>query len=118
MSLNDIMSLNQMILCSKLKNSLCKTVTKSQLVTKSNVTKSRLHCIACLIVNLPQLMFPVLLMWNINFTLHSVKVKEKNNNVPLCCSLLNLVVTFSNFANYNTTLKIYSCRKMGARIIS
>ena len=34
-----------MILCSKLKNGLCKIVTKSQVVTKFNVTKSRLHCI-------------------------------------------------------------------------
>ena len=33
-----------MILCSKLKKGLCKTVTKSQVVTKFNVTKSRLHC--------------------------------------------------------------------------
>ena len=34
-----------MILCSILKNVLCKIVTKSQVVTKFNVTKSRLHCI-------------------------------------------------------------------------
>ena len=34
------MSLNQMILCSKLKNGLCKIDTKSQFVTKS-----RLHCL-------------------------------------------------------------------------
>ena len=34
-----------MILCSKLKNGLCKIVTKSLVVTKFNVTKSRLHCI-------------------------------------------------------------------------
>jgi hypothetical protein len=33
-----------MILCRKLKNVLCKIVTKSQVVTKFNVTKSRLHC--------------------------------------------------------------------------
>ena len=33
-----------MILCSKLKNGLWKIVTKSQVVTKFNVTKSRLHC--------------------------------------------------------------------------
>ena len=33
-----------MILCSKFKNGLCKIVTKSQIVTKYNVTKSRLHC--------------------------------------------------------------------------
>ena len=33
-----------MILCSKLKNGLCKIVIKSQVVTKFNVTKSRLHC--------------------------------------------------------------------------
>ena len=33
-----------MMSCSKLKNGLCKIVTKSQVVTKSNVTKSRLHC--------------------------------------------------------------------------
>ena len=33
-----------MILCSKLKNGLCKVVTKSHVVTKFNVTKSRLHC--------------------------------------------------------------------------
>ena len=33
-----------MILCSKLKNDLCKIVTKSEVVTKFNVTKSRLHC--------------------------------------------------------------------------
>ena len=38
------MSLNRMILCSKLKKGLCKTVIKSQVVTKFNVTKSRLHC--------------------------------------------------------------------------
>ena len=38
------MSLNQMVLCSKLKNGLCKIVTQSQVVTKLNVTKSRLHC--------------------------------------------------------------------------
>ena len=39
------MSLKQMILCSKLKNGLWKLVTISQVVTKLNVTKSRLHCI-------------------------------------------------------------------------
>ena len=33
-----------MFLCSKWKNGLCKRVTKSQGVTKFNVTKSRLHC--------------------------------------------------------------------------
>ena len=33
-----------MILCSKLKNGICKIVTKLQVVTKFNVTKSRLHC--------------------------------------------------------------------------
>ena len=32
-----------MILCSKLKNGLYKIVTKSQVVTKFNVTKLRLH---------------------------------------------------------------------------
>ena len=37
------MTLNQMLLCSKLKNGLCKIVTKSQVVTKFDVTKSRLH---------------------------------------------------------------------------
>ena len=44
LSLNRIMSLNRMLLCSKMKNGLCKIVTKSQVVTKFNVTKSRLHC--------------------------------------------------------------------------
>ena len=39
LSLNRIMSLNWIILCSKLKNGLCKIVLKSQVVTKS-----RLHC--------------------------------------------------------------------------
>ena len=40
------MSLNRMILCSKLKNDLGhRIVTKSQVVTKFNVTKSRLHCL-------------------------------------------------------------------------
>ena len=34
-----------MILSNKLENDLCKIVTKSQDVTKCNVTKSRLHCI-------------------------------------------------------------------------
>ena len=34
-----------MILCSELKNGLRKIVTKSQVVTKFNLTKSRLHCI-------------------------------------------------------------------------
>ena len=43
MSLNRIMSLNRM-LCSKSKNGLWKIVTKSQVVTKLDVTKSRLHC--------------------------------------------------------------------------
>ena len=43
-SLNCMMSLNQMILCSILKKRFCKTVTKSQFVTKFDVTKSRLHC--------------------------------------------------------------------------
>ena len=38
------MSLNILLLCSKLKNGLWKIVTKSQVVTKFNVTKSRLHC--------------------------------------------------------------------------
>ena len=33
LSLNCIMSLNRMILCSKLKNGLCKMVNKSQVVT-------------------------------------------------------------------------------------
>ena len=32
------------LICSKLKNDLCKIVTRSQVVTKFNVTKSRLHC--------------------------------------------------------------------------
>ena len=31
-----------------MKNGLCKIVTKSQVVTKVDVTKSRLHCIALL----------------------------------------------------------------------
>ena len=39
-----IMSLNRMSLRSKLKNGLCKIVPKSQVVTKFNVTKSRLPC--------------------------------------------------------------------------
>ena len=42
------LSLNWMILCSKLKNEnrkIWKIVTKSHVVTKFNVTKSRLHCI-------------------------------------------------------------------------
>ena len=34
-----------MILCSILRNGLCKIVTKSQIVTKFNVTESKLHCI-------------------------------------------------------------------------
>ena len=38
-----MMSLNRMILFSKLKNGLCKIVTKSQVVIKFNVTESRLH---------------------------------------------------------------------------
>ena len=33
-----------MILCSKLKKGLSKIVTKSEVFTKFNVTKSRLHC--------------------------------------------------------------------------
>ena len=45
LSLNCIMSLNRMILCSKLKNGLWKIVTESKVVTKFNITKSRLHCI-------------------------------------------------------------------------
>ena len=40
------MSLNRIILCSKLKNGLCKIVAKSKVVTKFNVTKLRLHCIS------------------------------------------------------------------------
>ena len=40
------MSLNRMILCTKLKNGLCQIVTKSQVVTKFNVSKSRLHCMS------------------------------------------------------------------------
>ena len=43
-----------MILYSKLKNGLCKIVTKSQVVTKFNVTKSRLHCI-CISVSIQNL---------------------------------------------------------------
>ena len=39
------MSLNRMIVSSTMKNGLCKIVTKSQIVTKFNVTESRLHCI-------------------------------------------------------------------------
>ena len=50
LSLNCIMSLNLMILCSKLKIGLCKIVTKSQVVTKFNITKSRLHCILLSII--------------------------------------------------------------------
>ena len=38
------MSLNILFLCSKLKNGLLKIVKKLQVVTKFNVTKSRLHC--------------------------------------------------------------------------
>ena len=38
-----------MILCYKLKNGLCKIVTTSQVVTKFNVTKSRLHCTVLLL---------------------------------------------------------------------
>ena len=34
-----------MLLYSKMKNVLCKIVTKSQVVTRFNVTESRLHCI-------------------------------------------------------------------------
>ena len=43
-TLGRIMSQNRMTLCSKWKNNLCKIVTKSWVVTKFNVTKSRLHC--------------------------------------------------------------------------
>ena len=39
-----------MSLCSKLKNVLCKIVTKTQVVTKFTVTKSRLHC-TCKVAN-------------------------------------------------------------------
>jgi hypothetical protein len=46
LSLNCIMSLNLMILYIKLKNGLFKIVTKSQVVTKFNVTISRLPCIS------------------------------------------------------------------------
>ena len=38
-----------MIFCNKWKNCLCKIVPKSQVVTKFNVTKSRLHCTATLV---------------------------------------------------------------------
>ena len=48
LSLNRRMSLNRMLICSKMKNGLCKIVTKSQVVTKFNVTKSRLHCMRVL----------------------------------------------------------------------
>jgi hypothetical protein len=41
---------NRMVLCSKLKNGLCKIVAKSQVVTKFNVTKSRLHCISLQVI--------------------------------------------------------------------
>ena len=41
-----------MILCSKFKNGLCKMFIKLQVVTKFNVTKSRLHCTRNLIVSL------------------------------------------------------------------
>ena len=35
-----------MTLCSKFKIGLCEIVTKSQVVTKFNVTKSILHCLS------------------------------------------------------------------------
>ena len=38
------MSLNGIIQCGKLKNSLCRIATKSQVVTEFNDTKSRLRC--------------------------------------------------------------------------
>ena len=43
-----------MVLCSELKNGLCKLVTKSQVVTKFNVTKLRLHCTMFTYLDLPK----------------------------------------------------------------
>ena len=49
LSLNRIMSLNRTFLYSKMKNGLYKIVTKSQIVTKFNVTESRLLCTLSLV---------------------------------------------------------------------
>ena len=52
-----------MILCSILKKGLFKiVVTKSQIVTKFNVTKSRLHCTLDVLANLLSLPKPCLIL--------------------------------------------------------
>ena len=51
-----------MILCSKLQNGLCKIVTNSQIITKFNVTKSRLHCTLDVLANLLSLPKPCLIL--------------------------------------------------------
>ena len=57
------MSLNRIILCSKLKNNLFKIVTKSQVITKFDVTKSRLHCTFTVFIFKTKKMAPKLLLF-------------------------------------------------------
>ena len=53
----EISGVTQQVLCSKLKNSLCKIVAKSQVVTKFNVTKSRLHCTPIFVFEVQKMIF-------------------------------------------------------------
>ena len=72
-----------MILCSKLKNGVCKLVTKSQVVTKFDVTKSRLHCT----LNLPwkldnQYYHPPPLSWKIKTMTLFMNVFTERESCP------------------------------------
>ena len=72
-----------MILFSKLKNGLFKIVIKSQVVTKSNVTKSRVHCI----VNRYQMYFKETnretwtIRWKIDVKCHIIKPLQNPGSV-------------------------------------
>ena len=63
-----------MSLCSKLKNSLCKIVTKSQVDIKFNDTKSRSNCIC----QVNKLSYQTLSLENDGYFLNTQTVKNKN----------------------------------------
>ena len=69
---------NRMVLCSKLKNGLCKIVAKSQVVTKFNVTKSRLHCISLQLFTIAQLLALVTFV-SAFFVRENLRVLRKKN---------------------------------------
>ena len=104
------MSLNRMFLCSKSKNGLWKIVTKSQVVTKLDVTKSRLHCIRLTKVASGHEKDFLLLRWN--FTSKFWSNEGNLKTAQLCfkwCSEKSVWVDLYSYVCY--AMMIYGANK-------